>query len=89
MFFEFTDADYFDIKCFVGRKVLIFFENHLSTTESVLLCIIPVVPAVPSCSLGLYVPILRPPTPKHGFQINSTSNQIVEISIVAEANESV
>ncbi|XP_013872872.1 uncharacterized protein LOC106523842 [Austrofundulus limnaeus] len=47
-----------------------------------------VVPAVPSCTLGLYVPAFLPPTPQHRTQINATVNQTVEIPIITEATES-
>ncbi|MEQ2216448.1 hypothetical protein XENOCAPTIV_016307, partial [Xenoophorus captivus] len=46
-------------------------------------------PAAPSCTEGLYLPRFLPPTPQNGAQISSNVNQILEISISAEATQAV
>ncbi|XP_070404203.1 uncharacterized protein [Nothobranchius furzeri] len=48
-----------------------------------------VLPAVPSCSDGLYLPRFLPPTPENGAQFNAAVNQSLEITIRAEATQSV
>ncbi|XP_039679536.1 uncharacterized protein LOC120573694 [Perca fluviatilis] len=45
-------------------------------------------PAVPSCTAGLYLPKLLPPTPANGDQLYTSVNQTKEINISAEANVS-
>nr|XP_046236977.1 mucin-5AC-like isoform X9 [Scatophagus argus] len=45
-------------------------------------------PAVPSCTEGLYLPKFLPPTPVNGTRLYTPVNQTLEISIIAEANNS-
>ncbi|XP_013872871.1 uncharacterized protein LOC106523841 [Austrofundulus limnaeus] len=47
-----------------------------------------VLPLIPSCTEGLYLPKFVPPTPDNGAQINITVNQMVEIPIIAQATAS-
>ncbi|MED6270983.1 hypothetical protein CHARACLAT_015752 [Characodon lateralis] len=46
-------------------------------------------PAAPSCTEGLYLPRFLPPTPENRAHISATINQTLEISIRAEATQSV
>ncbi|MED6262074.1 hypothetical protein ATANTOWER_014110 [Ataeniobius toweri] len=46
-------------------------------------------PAAPSCTEGLYLPRFLPPTPENRARISATINQTLEISIRAEATQSV
>ncbi|KAM7366544.1 hypothetical protein PAMP_015978 [Pampus punctatissimus] len=45
-------------------------------------------PAVPSCTEGLYLPEFLPPTPANRAQLYSHVNQVLEISIYANASNS-
>ncbi|XP_037832651.1 uncharacterized protein LOC119617236 [Kryptolebias marmoratus] len=47
-----------------------------------------VVPSIPSCTEGLYLPRFLPPTPDNRAQIYTVVSQTVEIPIVAEATQS-
>ncbi|XP_037832283.1 junction-mediating and -regulatory protein-like isoform X1 [Kryptolebias marmoratus] len=47
-----------------------------------------VVPSIPSCTEGLYLPRFLPPTPDNRAQIYTVVNQTVEIPIMAEATQS-
>ncbi|XP_054916792.1 uncharacterized protein LOC129379879 [Poeciliopsis prolifica] len=46
-------------------------------------------PAAPSCTAGEYLPRFLPPTPEHGAQFFIDVNKMIEISIRAEATQSV
>ncbi|XP_054916829.1 uncharacterized protein LOC129379910 [Poeciliopsis prolifica] len=46
-------------------------------------------PAAPSCTAGEYLPRFLPPTPEHGAQFFIDLNEKIEISIRAEATQSV
>ncbi|XP_054916809.1 uncharacterized protein LOC129379894 [Poeciliopsis prolifica] len=46
-------------------------------------------PAAPSCTAGEYLPRFLPPTPEHGAQFFIDLNETIEISIRAEATQSV
>ncbi|XP_027143978.1 integrin beta-like protein A [Larimichthys crocea] len=46
-------------------------------------------PVVPSCTEGLYLPKFLPPTPANRAQLYAPVNQTLEISINAEANNSI
>ncbi|KAL4007489.1 hypothetical protein ACER0C_001341 [Sarotherodon galilaeus] len=50
--------------------------------------VIRVDPAVPSCTDGLYLPKFLPPTPANGAQLYTPVGQTLEISIKAEATNS-
>lgn len=46
-----------------------------------------VMPAVPSCTEGEYLPLFVEPTPEHGAHLNFTAGVQQHINIQAEANE--
>nr|XP_054604540.1 uncharacterized protein LOC107373684 [Nothobranchius furzeri] len=47
-----------------------------------------VLPAIPSCTEGLYLPRFLPPTPEHRAQIYITVKETLQITIRAEATQS-
>lgn len=53
-----------------------------------LFCNILVDPAVPSCTEGLFLSLFLPPTPANGAQPYTPVGQTLEISIKAEATNS-
>lgn len=50
--------------------------------------VLPVVPSVPSCVEGKYLPRFLPPTPEHRAHLYTTVNQSLEIPVSAEASQS-
>ncbi|XP_028263172.1 uncharacterized protein LOC114436848 [Parambassis ranga] len=50
--------------------------------------VLKVVPAVPTCTQGIYLPTFLPPTPANGARLNVTVTRWLDINIKAEANVS-
>ncbi|KAM9335503.1 uncharacterized protein ABDE67_020488 [Symphorus nematophorus] len=61
---------------------------NTSLSEIPVQFVLKVDPVVPSCTEGLYLPRFLPPTPANRAQLYTPVNQTLEISINAEANNS-
>lgn len=62
--------------------------SRYSINKTTNVFIVPVDPAVPSCTEGLYLPKFLPPTPASRAQLIAYVNQTLEIMIKAEAADS-
>ncbi|XP_054916830.1 uncharacterized protein LOC129379911 [Poeciliopsis prolifica] len=64
-------------------------NSSISMTRMPVQFVFKVDPAAPSCTAGEYLPRFLPPTPEHGAQFFIDVNEMIEISIRAEATQSV